>query len=48
MRKTLFLMNGSKEVSTSLQRFLDTCSQILGDQYHFIASNQGKQLVKIA
>ena len=41
-------MNGSKEVSTSLQRFLDTCSQILGDQYHFIASNQGKELVKIA
>ena len=48
MRKTLFLMNGSKEVSTSLQRFLDTCSQILGDQYHFIASNQGKELVEIA
>jgi YegS/Rv2252/BmrU family lipid kinase len=48
MRKTLFLMNGSKEVSTSLQRFLDTCSQILGDQYHFIASNHGKELVEIA
>lgn len=48
MRKTLFLMNGSKEVSKSLQRFLDTCSHILGDQYHFIASNQGKELVDIA
>jgi YegS/Rv2252/BmrU family lipid kinase len=48
MRKTLFLMNGSKEVSKSLQRFLDTCSHMLGDQYQFIASNKGKELVDIA
>lgn len=41
-------MNGSKEVSKSLQHFLGTCSHILGDQYHFIASNQGKELVDIA
>jgi diacylglycerol kinase (ATP) len=48
MRKTLFLMNGSKEVSKSLQRFLDTCSHMLGDQYQFIASNKGKELVDVA
>ncbi|MFM1945857.1 MAG: hypothetical protein RL207_140 [Bacteroidota bacterium] len=41
-------MNGSKEVSKSLQRFLDTCSHMLGDQYQFIASNKGKELVDIA
>jgi YegS/Rv2252/BmrU family lipid kinase len=48
MRKTLFLMNGSKEVSKSLQRFLDSCSRILGDQFHLITSKQGKELVNIA
>ena len=31
-----------------LQRFLDSCSRILGDQYHFIASNHRKELVEIA
>ena len=41
-------MNGSKEVNKSLQHFLDTCLHILGDQYQFIASNQGKELVDIA
>jgi YegS/Rv2252/BmrU family lipid kinase len=48
MPKTLFLMNGSKEVSKSLQRFLDACSRILGDHYQFISSKQEKELVEIA
>jgi diacylglycerol kinase (ATP) len=48
MPKTLFLMNGSKEVSKPLQRFLDSCSRILGDHYHFIPSKQEKELVEIA
>jgi len=48
MPKTLFLMNGSKEVSKSLQRFLDSCSRILGDHYHFIRSKHEKELVEIA
>lgn len=48
MPKTLFLMNGSKEVSKPLQRFLDSCSRILGDHYHFVSSKQEKELVEIA
>ena len=48
MRKTLFLMNGSKAVTKPLQRFLDSCSRILGDQFHLITSNQEKELVHIA
>lgn len=48
MRKTLFLMNGSKEVSKALQHFLNSCSRILGDHYEFIASKKEKELVEIA
>jgi diacylglycerol kinase (ATP) len=48
MPKTLFLMNGSKVVTKALQHFLDSCSRILGDHYHFIASSEGKELVTIA
>ena len=48
MPKTLFLMNGSKEVSKPLQRFLHSCSRILGDQFQLITSKQEKELVHIA
>ena len=48
MPKTLFLMNGSKEVSKALQRFLHSCSRILGDQFQLITSKQEKELVHIA
>lgn len=48
MPEILFLMNGSKEVSIPLQRFLDSCSRILGDHYHFFASKKEKELVEIA
>lgn len=41
-------MNGSKEVTKPLQRFLDSCSRILGDQYAFIASKEGKEMVQLA
>ena len=41
-------MNGSKKVSKTLQRFLDACSGILGNQYHFIASKKEKEIVEIA
>ncbi|MEY3844959.1 MAG: hypothetical protein RL293_1381 [Bacteroidota bacterium] len=48
MPKTLFLMNGSKEVSKPLQGFLHSCSRILGDQFQLITSKQEKELVQIA
>lgn len=41
-------MNGSKEMSKPIQRFLDSCSRILGDQYHLITSKQEKELVQVA
>ena len=41
-------MNGSKAVTKPLLRFLDACSNILGDHYQFIVSKQEKELVTIA
>ena len=48
MPRILFLINGSKKVSKTLQCFLNSCSLILENQYHFIASKKEKELVEIA
>ena len=48
MQKVLFLMNGSKKVSKSLQHFLESCSDLFGNHYAFIPSQKEKELVSIA